>query len=518
MARLETILENSKQESYAMPQVTGVSIIIPVLNGDFLRDTFSSIFRSSKNFELILIDNGSNQETKKYLKELEAYDKVTVIANEKNLGFAKANNQGALLAKNNLLLFLNSDVLCFAGWLEQMISKINYYDLDACAAAGGVYNKEFMGVGEVTSGKFDYLAGWCIMIKREVFEAIGGFDERYGYAFCEDTDLTFKLRSKGYNIGICETTVQHLGSKTVYNQNDFTVTEQSKNSLKLFRDKWFSKNIYLRRNSARGDVLMMTPIIREIKKKNPDRILNFITIPECKEVIEGNPHIDNLIADSYFDNETAYVLNYERNPEENRLDTIAKQFNITIQDKSLEITISKKVKKEVNAILKTIKKPFVVFHTGHSWQNREWNLNHFKLLGEWLQEKGYEIIEVGNDQTAYLGFNNMSDFLTMKETAEIIRQAEFFVGIDSLCLHLASAVKARSFIIYGVIEPRIVKTNEKETSFFVSGLSCRGCRISGHMIQNCKHNLHCVQIPLKTVKDEIENYLETGEQKDHVRV
>lgn len=498
--------------------IAGVSIIIPVLNGDFLRDTFSSIFRSTGNFEVIIVDNGSNRETKTYLKELEAYDRVTVLTNEKNTGFAKANNQGAKAAKNNLLLFLNSDVLCFSGWIEQMVSKINYYDLDACAAAGGVYNKDFMGVGEVQSGKFDYLAGWCILIKKAVFEAVGGFDERYGYAFCEDTDLTFKLRAKGYNIGICETTVKHLGSKTVYSQTDFTVTEQSKNSLKLFREKWFSKDMYIRRNSARGDVLMMTPILREIKKKNPGRTLNFITIPECRDVISGNPNIDNLITDVNFDIETAYVLNYERNPEENRLDTIAKQFNTIITDKSLEISISKQEKKGVDSILKDIKKPFVVFHTGHSWQNREWNLNHFKLLGQWLQEKGFEVIEVGNDNTAHLGFNNMSGFLSMKETAEIIRRAEFFVGIDSLCLHLASAVKSRSFVVYGVIEPRIVRTNAKETSFFVSGLSCRGCHIGGHMIQNCKHNLHCVQIPLKTVRDEIENYLKTGEQKDYVRV
>jgi len=498
--------------------MAGVSIIIPVLNGDFLRDTFSSIFRSAGNFELIIVDNGSNQVTKTYLKELQAYDRVTVLTNEKNMGFAKANNQGAKVAKNNLLLFLNSDVLCFSGWLEQLVSKINFCDLDACAAAGGIFNADFMGFKEVTSGNFDYLVGWCVLIKKAVFEAIDGFDERYGYAFCEDTDLTFKLRSKGYNVGLCETSVKHLGSKTVYNQSDFTVTEQSQSSIKIFKEKWFAKDLYVRRNAARGDVLMMAPILRALKKKYPERRLNFITLPECKDVIEGNPNIDKLIADPYFNIEPSYVLNYERNPEENRIDAIAKQFNMAVVDKSLDIAISKKEKKDVDAILKNIKKPFVVFHTGHSWQNREWNLNNFKLLGQWLEEKGYEVIEVGNDNTAYLGFNKLSGLLSMKETAEVIRRAEFFVGIDSLCLHLAAAVKARSFIIYGVSEPYIVRTNIRETSIYVTGLSCRGCHIGGHMIQNCKHNLHCVQIPLKAVKDEIENYLKTGEQKDYVKV
>ena len=366
-------LTQENSSSVSAPAMTGVSIIIPVLNGDFLRDTFSSIFRNPGNFEIIIVDNGSNQVTKTYLKELEAYDRVTVLTNENNLGFAKANNQGARIAKNNLLLFLNSDVLCFAGWLEQMVSKINYYDLDACSAAGGVYNKDFMGVGEVQTGKFDYMSGWCILIKKAVFEAVGGFDERYGYAFCEDTDLTFKLRAKGYNVGICETSVKHLGSKTVYSQTDFTVTEQSQKSLKLFRDKWFSKDMYIRRNSARGDVLMMTPIIRELKKKNPGRTLNFITIPECKAVVEGNPNIDNLISDVTFDNEAAYTLNYERNPEENRLDTIAKQFNITIADKSLDISISKQTVKDVTKMLAAIGPKYVVFHTGH-------NPDHTNLL------------------------------------------------------------------------------------------------------------------------------------------
>jgi GT2 family glycosyltransferase len=498
------------------PLYTGVSIIIPVHNGDWVANAFETIFRNTQKYELIIIDNGSDERTAEYLMTLAGYGKIKLIQNNKNLGFAKACNQGAKEANYELLLFLNDDVLCYENWLDILVSGMYLKDLDACSPKGGIFNNELKGIGETTENDFDYLVGWCLMIKKEVFNRVHGFDEQYEFAFCEDSDLSFKLRAKGYNIGIVESNIVHLGNKTVNTQKTFSVNDIDERNRTRFKRKWFGDNIYMRRAGARGDVLMMTPFIREIKQKYPKRKLNFITLPDCAEVLENNPYIDKLITDIGENSDNTWDLNYERNSDRNRMEVIEEQLGIKLKDRSYDLMISEKEKRSVNKKLKKIKGPFVVFHTGKTWANREWDLRGFKTLGIWLIVKGYKIVEIGNRATARLGFNFLADKLSMKESAEVIRRSEFFVGIDSLGMHLATAMKKRSFVLYGVIEPMIVKTNPNETSFYVKGLSCRNCKNFGTL--HCDYNIICMSIPYNTVKTEIDNYLTNGEVRSYVSI
>jgi len=515
MAQLYTDDIGARTSVEKKPLYTGVSIIIPVYNGDWVVNSFNTIFRNTQKYELIVVDNGSRKDVADYLQNLATCGKIKLIRNEKNLGFAKANNQGAKIANYELLLFLNDDVICYENWLDILVKGLFLKDLDACAPKGGIMDNELKGIGETSSDVFDYLVGWCLLIKKQVFEKAKGFDKRYGYAYCEDSDLSFKLKAKGYNIGVVETNITHLGSKTANTQTDFSLSDISKKNHEKLRNKWF-KDICLRRTGARGDVLMMTPFIREMKQHNPKLKLSFITLADCAEVLKGNKYIDKLITDVGYEADNVVDLNYERNSDKNRMEVIENQLGIKLKDKSYDLFITKEVRKSVSKKLKNIKSPFVAFHTGRTWVNREWNLNHFKSLGIWLKEKGYSIIELGNRNTTKLGFNYLADKVSIMESAEIIRRAEFFVGIDSLCMHLATAVKKRSFIIYGVIEPYIVKTNPNETSFFVKGLSCRNCKSFGTL--NCENNIMCINTPYRTVMDEIDNYLKTGEVKQYVGI
>jgi ADP-heptose:LPS heptosyltransferase len=499
-----------------MPMYTGVSIIIPVHNGEWVSGSFDTIFRNTQKYELIVIDNGSDERMAEYLRTLAENGKIRLIRNEKNEGFGKACNQGARAANYELLLFLNDDVICYENWLDILVNGLKLKDLDACAPKGGVMNAEWKGVGETSDESFDYLVGWCILIKKEVFNRVHGFDERFEMAFCEDSDLSFTLRARGYNIGIVETNIVHLGSLTVKSQQTFAVSNIEMKNREKLKAKWSTKNIHLRRTGARGDVLMMTPIVREMKKKYPKSRLSFITLPESAEVLKNNPYIDEIITNIGYQADNIQDLNYERNPGKNRLEVVAEKLRIKLTDKSYDLIIPDKVKKSVTEKLAGISKKFVVFHTGRTWANREWNLNYFRSLGLWLQGLGYIIIEVGNTMTPKLGFNYLATKLSIQETAEVIRRSDFFVGVDSLCLHIASAMKKRSFCIYGVIEPQIVRNNDKETSFYVKGLFCRNCKSFGTL--QCNYNIMCINIPYLVVKQEIERFLKTGIIKDYVGV
>lgn len=110
-----------------MKKPTTSIIILSFNNWPFTKTCISSIYQNtlSPEFEVIIVDNASKQETRNSLQKLsEEYENLTVLNNPKNYGFAKANNQGAKLAKGDYLVFLNNDTIVSPGWLEKLLSHL----------------------------------------------------------------------------------------------------------------------------------------------------------------------------------------------------------------------------------------------------------------------------------------------------------------------------------------------------------------------------------------------------------
>jgi GT2 family glycosyltransferase len=200
-----------------------VSILIPVYNQfNYTMSCIKSIFLNTKNipYEIILIDDASTDETqsiKKYVKN------ITVIRNEKNQGFLLNCNKGAKEAKGKYLVFLNNDTIVMQDWLKNMLEVFEekekvglvgpkfIYATGVLQEAGGIIWKDGSGWNY---GKYDdpykyeynylkevdYISGACIMIKKDLWEKIGGFDLRYIPAYYEDTDLAFEVRKNGYKV------------------------------------------------------------------------------------------------------------------------------------------------------------------------------------------------------------------------------------------------------------------------------------------------------------------------------
>ena len=117
--------KDRKPEISVRQDLIDISVITPVLNGrEWLCQEAESLFSHSRGvkFEYIIVDNGSDELTKKYIKSLEELPNVRVITNEKNLGFGKANNQGAGIARGRFLLFLNSDVRVGDNFLQNILN------------------------------------------------------------------------------------------------------------------------------------------------------------------------------------------------------------------------------------------------------------------------------------------------------------------------------------------------------------------------------------------------------------
>ena len=209
-------------------------------------------FTKPKQCEILLIDNGSR------LKEINLLRSVTdrlvkfpikFIKLNRNQGFTKPANLGAAIAKGKYLVFLNNDVIVTPNWLEPLIlvfktdplaaacgPKLHSYIekdyFDYSGGAGGfidifgypftrgrVFNNIEVDIGQYDdSCEISWASGSCLVVRACLFRQIGGFDEYY-FAYCEEVDLCFRLRQKGYKIFyVGESLVYHWGAVTS-NQN-----------------------------------------------------------------------------------------------------------------------------------------------------------------------------------------------------------------------------------------------------------------------------------------------------------
>ena len=262
-----------------------VSIIIPVYNQfEYTYHCLEAILKNSGRckYEIVIADDCSTDLT----QDLEAVvDGVRVIHNEKNLRFLLNCNNAARYAKGEYILFLNNDTQVQEGWLESLISvmetdemvgmvgsKLIYSD-GYLQEAGGILWKdasawnygnrqnpgdsEFNYVHEV-----DYISGAAVMIRTSLWKEIGGFDERFAPAYCEDSDLAFEVRRQGYKVIYQpKSVVVHFegisnGTDVNSGQKKYQVENQQK-----FYDKWKEElekkhfdngtNVFLARDRSR---------------------------------------------------------------------------------------------------------------------------------------------------------------------------------------------------------------------------------------------------------------------------
>jgi len=239
-----------------------VSIIIPVFNqAEYTKKCMESIVMNTPGelYEVVIIDNGSTDETKELLKCL-AGD-VKIITNKVNMGFAKACNQGAKVASGKYLLFLNNDTQVQQHWLQPLVNTVeNNLEIGAVGSkllypdgkvqhAGVIIieqkNKVSLLPRHVFMGDypsdvpieypmfFQAVTAACLLIKKNIFDSVDGFNEAY-WNGSEDVDLCFKIRQAGYKIAYePKSVVIHHESKSGRER----IAAQPRNNL-LLRQRW----------------------------------------------------------------------------------------------------------------------------------------------------------------------------------------------------------------------------------------------------------------------------------------
>ena len=256
--------------THQISQTPLVSIIIPSKNNSsLLKKCISSIAEkpSYKQWEIIIVDTGSEQaEVFGYYDYLrDHYSNIKILAWQKPFNFSAANNYAVQSTCGDILLFLNNDIEVINNdWLERMLehairrevgavgAKL-YYPNNIIQHAGLIVGMEGIAIHlhkfflRDSSGYFGRLkaiqdlsavTGACLMMRKDVFIDVGGFDERLSLAY-NDVDLCLKIREKGYLIVWTPyAELYHHESKTRGYEDTIEKRARFKKEKELFIKRW----------------------------------------------------------------------------------------------------------------------------------------------------------------------------------------------------------------------------------------------------------------------------------------
>ena len=226
-----------------------VAILILNFNGEeHLTRFLPSIISNSHDCDIIVGDNCSTDKSVELLKT--SFPDVKIIKLDKNYGYAEGYNQLIKQIDNEIIALVNSDIEATQNWTENLVTvldsnekvaavqpKILSYnkrnEFEYAGAAGGfidrygypfcrgrVFNtiEEDLGQYNDTREVF-WASGACFMVKKAVFEELGGFDSHF-FAHMEEIDLNWRMHNSGYKVMYCSnSSVSHLGGGTLSYDN-----------------------------------------------------------------------------------------------------------------------------------------------------------------------------------------------------------------------------------------------------------------------------------------------------------
>jgi GT2 family glycosyltransferase len=252
-----------KQTKKSCHRAVDVSVVIPIYNNPIWTLTcLAALFKQETcyNYEVLIGDDASTDSSQEVLGRIGG--PVRYFRHEKNLGFLHNCNCVARQARGRYLIILNNDTLPLPGWLDQLIQP--FFDIPrvgltgskllnpdgSLQEAGGILWRdgsawnfgrnrdprlpEFNYVKEV-----DYCSGASIAVPTQLWNELGGFDPTFAPAYCEDSDLAFRIRKQGYKVIYqpFSELIHHEGRSHGRDVSSGLKAYQSRNQKKLFK-RW----------------------------------------------------------------------------------------------------------------------------------------------------------------------------------------------------------------------------------------------------------------------------------------
>lgn len=239
-----------------------------------------------------------------------------------------------------------------------------------------------------------------------------------------------------------------------------------------------------------GDIVAAEPIARQVRALHPQGYIVWIVRPVFKELVERHPDLDYIYAQhsvlrrkilcesgvfdhvyhlefwqSNFDKISGWVhqnpvaaqnnitiYNYLIN--QNLLTAFQLAANLPIQDDKPRLYLSEREREAVNTL--NLPQKFVVIHCSSNYPAKDWSVEKWEQLIQYIiNDCGYAVVEIGLkniNHTDSKQFINLCGQLSILQTAEVIRRAAYFIGIDSGPSHLANAVGTYGILLFGKLD------------------------------------------------------------------
>ncbi len=326
---IDTDIENKGEPLYIapispsriiQPHTEPIDIIICVHNAfyDVKKCLTSVINNTNKPYQLIIIDDGSDVETKEFLQKFQAeHDNSTLIRNDKARGYTRAANQGMKYSNSDYLVLLNSDTIVGPDWLDGLYSTMisdkkngvvgplsntaSWQSIPKLTENGDWAENplpDSMSVDEMSQliGKYSarlkinvpLLNGFCLMIRRSVIDSIGYFNEEvFGDGYGEEDDFNIRAIRAGWQLSIADDVyIYHAQSKSYSHDRRHELAQKSGINLRKLHGK----------DVIDGFVNLM----------NPNRVLEGIRARSA--VIPEIENYNNRGMDEYSEKKVLFVL------------------------------------------------------------------------------------------------------------------------------------------------------------------------------------------------------------------
>ena len=313
-----------------MKKVT--AIIVNWNDKDVIVECIQSILDQNRNkIDIIISDNGSKDDSVEFIRK--RFPSIKIIENGENLGFGSAINRGLGLAKGDYLLFLNSDLKLHSKCVGELakvlesdsnvggtIPKILHIDQQNTINSLGVLIN-YTGIaypnllGQKDPGyqePFESACGGIFMLKREVYETVGGFDEDL-FLYHEDHDLSWRIRLAGWHLKVIPQAIMYHHYK--FNKGILKYYSSEKNRLHILLknmevktlalicpaliivefSQWFRAAInkwFLLKMKSYFEILILLPSI--LTKRKKQKYLRKVPDKEITRIYQGTLAVSGM--------------------------------------------------------------------------------------------------------------------------------------------------------------------------------------------------------------------------------
>ena len=241
--------------------------------------------------------------------------------------------------------------------------------------------------------------------------------------------------------------------------------------------------ILVKRTRGNGDVFIASAVLPALKKRYPCSRIVFATA--CGDVLFGHPCLDAIVPPKHkwadpvrYDRVVYLDYAYELRRDRSMLEGFAAAAGVPVEECSAHVSYQ--------AHGFHLPNEYLAMHAGTTrpWVGRDWKHDRFGQLCERLLGAGWPVVLVGDQRLPpFPGVIDLQHKANKRQLATILRQARFFIGIDSFPMHLAQAIGTPGLAFFGSVRPELRLFSTTMSSIQARHLPCLGCH---H--RNCAYN------------------------------